>query len=139
MKRKQVEKCPVCDRKFDKGNYKTRHHIFPKYWYESNVVVEVCHTCHQVEFNNMFPIGHRVWSLEQCINNWVKFCKLHKKDALKIYPSIENTLITLDITASKSDKALIIGKGSKMIQSIRSILLVSAVRDKVGINLKIID
>ena len=61
------------------------------------------------------------------------------KDALKIYPSIENTLITLDITASKSDKALIIGKGGKMIQSIRSILLVSAVRDKVGINLKIID
>lgn len=57
----------------------------------------------------------------------------------KINSTIENTLISLNISASKQDKALIIGKGGQMIKAIRTILLVSAVRDRVGINLKVID
>ena len=60
-------------------------------------------------------------------------------DDFRIESSIENTLISLNIRASKQDKALIIGKGGKMISAIRTILLVSAVRDRVGINLKVID
>lgn len=61
------------------------------------------------------------------------------KEDFNITSSIENTLISLNIYASKQDKALIIGKGGQMIKAIRTILLVSAVRDRVGINLKVVD
>lgn len=89
-KRCRTETCPVCDNYYSKKNYWTRHHIFPKFWYNCNIFVEVCHTCHQVEFHKMFPMGNKPWSERTCISNWVRFCRTHKKNAFVIYPFLKN-------------------------------------------------
>lgn len=84
------EICPVCDKHFTKENPRTRHHIFPRFWYKSNVVVYACHICHQVEFHHMFTMRTKVWSVQKCITTWVRFCRTHNKNAFVIYPFLKN-------------------------------------------------
>ncbi len=83
-----TETCPLCDHEYEGQHYWTRHHIFPKFWYEGNVTVEVCHTCHQLEFHRMFPMGNKIWIPSVCVQNWVKFCKSKGKNAYHIYPQL---------------------------------------------------
>lgn len=58
---------------------------------------------------------------------------------IEIEQTNEGTLINLNVKANKSDYGTIIGKGGQMIQNIRRILTVKAVKDGVKINIKIDD
>lgn len=93
--------CPLCDRDYNSKNHPSRHHIFPKYWYGQNgivsyvyvksITVEVCSICHRNEFNVMFPMRLEVpWTLSECVQNWVKFCKTKGKNAYDVYPELKD-------------------------------------------------
>ena len=86
--------CPLCNKSYSKRNRKTEHHILPLAFYRSqeNCKVEVCQTCHQREFNHLYPMT-TVWSKKQCINNWVLFCRSKGKNALELYPQILKLVI----------------------------------------------
>ena len=86
-KRRFVGRCPICNRAYGRGNQHTRHHLFPKVWYRDGIKLDVCHLCHQVEFNNIYKMNH-YWTRKECFNNWVNFCKSKGKNALEIYPEL---------------------------------------------------
>jgi len=96
MTRKKTigDTCPICDRMYEQevkykfSNVKTRHHIFPKLWYKSGLVVYACSECHTYGFHKMFPMRNRIWTPSECVQNWVKFCKSKGKDAYVIYPEL---------------------------------------------------
>lgn len=92
--------CPLCDRKYTIENNRTKHHLFPKYWYSRNgtvgpvkigITVYACHECHEVEFNHLYPmILNQPWSKSECIINWIKFCYSKGKEPLRVYPQLDN-------------------------------------------------
>lgn len=94
MKKKrkyQGECCPICDCEYG-GKYhkRTRHHIFPRWWYYNGFTVYACSKCHQQEFHIQYRMSYLcVWSISECMQNWVKFCKTKGKDAYKIYPELK--------------------------------------------------
>ena len=82
--------CPICDSHYGKLHRKTRHHIFPKWWYKGGITVDVCSQCHQKEFHKQYPMRFgEVWSISECVQNWVKFCKSKGKNAYIIYPELK--------------------------------------------------
>jgi len=90
------EFCPICERmyepqiKYKFTNVRTRHHIFPKLWYHSGVVVYACSECHTYGFHKMFIMdNHRIWTRSECLTYWVRFCKSKGKDAFEIYPHLK--------------------------------------------------
>ena len=92
MRKKKVipAQCPICDYKWD-GIYhkRTRHHIFPKWYYLGGLKVYACSRCHQYEFHVLFPmIKNEPWSESVCVQNWVNFCELKGKNAYVIYPEL---------------------------------------------------
>lgn len=79
--------CPICDKPYDSKRYRTRHHIFPVWWYEDGIKVYACNQCHQVEFHHWYPMAYsKPWTPNQCIRKWVEFCFIKGKDAYAIYP-----------------------------------------------------
>ncbi|MBP7859535.1 KH domain-containing protein [Patescibacteria group bacterium] len=58
---------------------------------------------------------------------------------IEITENVTGTLIDLNVKANKADYGTIIGKGGQMIQNIRKILTVKAVKDGVKINIRIDD
>lgn len=101
MSRKRIKKpesfCPICDRRYEKDvkykfcNVKTKHHLFPSYWYGGRgLKLIACSRCHTYGFHKIFPMGKKVWLQSECVNNWVKFCKYMGKDAYFIYPELKN-------------------------------------------------
>jgi len=89
-KKKHIgEVCPICDYAYDKTHRRTRHHIFPRWWYNGNIVVIACSKCHQKEFHIKFPMKWGcIWSPSECVQKWVKFCKSKGKNAYIIYPEL---------------------------------------------------
>lgn len=81
--------CPLCNKSYNKKNRRTFHHVFPLVFYRGskNVKVEVCETCHQREFNYLYPMRD-VWSKKTCVDNWIAFCRSKGKNALEIYPDL---------------------------------------------------
>ena len=86
----EVDRCPICDNEYQgQRRAKTRHHIFPKWWYKDDFVLCACAQCHQREFHIKYPMNYQeVWSPTEYLQNWVRFCKSKGKDALKIYPQL---------------------------------------------------
>lgn len=90
--------CPLCGKKFTTDNNRTKHHIFPRYWYgkkgtvkhfKSGVSVVACAQCHETEFNHEYPmILNKPWTPSQCVVYWFKFCLSKGKDPLQIYPHL---------------------------------------------------
>ena len=81
--------CPICNYKYEGKRFRTKHHLFPRYWYHSGVVVYACAICHTYEFHKMFPMNlNKVWTRSECIQNWVKFCKIKGRNAYIIYPKL---------------------------------------------------
>lgn len=60
-------------------------------------------------------------------------------DEVEITEQTDGTVITLYIKAAKSDYGAIIGKGGQMVQNMRRILTVKAVKDGIKININIDD
>lgn len=93
-KHQHPEICPLCDKQYDPhvqgqfNNVRTKHHIFPKFWYHSGVVVYACSLCHTYEFHIIFSMDGKVWTRSECLQNWVKFCKFKGKNAFEIYPQL---------------------------------------------------
>jgi len=91
------ERCPICDCEYEKNlltthsNIKTKHHIFPKYWYKGGVKVYACYKCHIAEFDVIYRMDTQMipWTPSECLQNWIKFCKSKGKDAFKIYPELK--------------------------------------------------
>lgn len=82
--------CPLCEKQYHKRNRETHHHVYPKMYYHGRgPLVEVCAKCHS-EFNHDYPMSHeRVWSKEECLQNWSDFCKSKGKWMLKVYPQLK--------------------------------------------------
>jgi len=85
-------KCPLCDNDYSSGNTKrrkSRHHIYPKYFYKNtHLVVNVCQECHS-DFHHEFPsLLPYLWTRAKCLKKWVKFCESKGKDAYEIYPQL---------------------------------------------------
>lgn len=90
-KKKIGEVCPICSAPYGKGHTKTRHHIFPKWWYKNGITVLACSKCHQKEFHIKYRMRYgEMWTPSECLMNWVKFCKQKGKDAFVIYPELCN-------------------------------------------------
>jgi len=94
MKKKESCLCPLCDQKYHKKNPRTRHHIFPRAFYESNITVDVCHNCHW-GFNVLFPMNFK-WSVLSCINKWKRYCVCYDKDMFVIYPILNQFKVIED-------------------------------------------
>lgn len=60
-------------------------------------------------------------------------------DKVVVTEETDGTVITLFIKAEKSDYGAIIGKGGQMVQNMRRILTVRAVKDGIKINISIDD
>jgi hypothetical protein len=88
-KKKVGEVCPICDCAYDSKHRRTRHHIFPKWWYSNGLTVVACSKCHQKEFHVKYVMSWKnPWTPSECLNYWVKFCKLKGKNAYVIYPEL---------------------------------------------------
>lgn len=95
--------CPICARKYSVENNRTKHHIFPRYWYgnkgkvqrlKNGISVLACHQCHEVEFNRDYPmLLNNPWTKQECLINWFKFCLSKGKNPLKIYPYLNDLII----------------------------------------------
>lgn len=92
--RPRPEFCPICDSRFESDepyvfrNVRTKHHVFPKLWYQDGLRIYACSLCHTYGFHQMFPMGNRIWTPSECVQNWVKFCKSKGKNAYVIYPEL---------------------------------------------------
>lgn len=85
------EVCPICERAYGKNRSKTRHHIFPRWWYRIGIVVIACSDCHQRQFHKKYPMVYgEIWTRYECVQNWVDFCKSKGKNAYVIYPELCN-------------------------------------------------
>lgn len=62
-----------------------------------------------------------------------------KPEEVEVTEQTDGTVITLYIKAAKSDYGAIIGKGGQMVQNMRRILTVKAVKDGIKININIDD
>lgn len=83
------ECCPICSKPYGKNRKRTRHHVFPRWWYRDGITVYACSQCHQKEFHKRFPMKYKeVWNVSECVQNWVKFCKSKGKNAYEIYPEL---------------------------------------------------
>jgi len=93
-KKKPVTKdsCPICDCEYKgKHHRRTSHHIFPRWWYKNSITVYACSKCHQLEFHKIYPMKYKeVWSISECMQNWVQFCKSKGKNAYEIYPELKS-------------------------------------------------
>lgn len=90
-KKRTLGRCPLCDYNYgDKKHQRTKHHVFPRYWYSSGITVFVCHECHTREFHRIYPmeLNKYAWTKQQCLKYWVDFCKSKGKDAFLIYPQL---------------------------------------------------
>ncbi|HAS92273.1 MAG TPA: hypothetical protein DCS12_08590 [Clostridiales bacterium] len=91
MKKNNLGNCPLCGKCYkSKKHHRTKHHIFPRYWFGSGVTVFVCHECHTNEFHRFYPmkLDGYAWTKKQCLMYWVQFCKSKGKEAFKIYPQL---------------------------------------------------
>lgn len=68
----------------------------------------------------------------------LKFLVEYPED-LVVTESREGSIVDLNVKANKKDYGTIIGKGGQMIQNIRKVLTVKAVKDNVKVNIKIED
>ena len=91
--------CPICHKQYQKqkmqkhANVRTRHHVFPQIWYGPNgITVYMCFDCHIYGFDKIFymDLSGQPWLPSECVQNLVKFCKYHGKDAYAIYPQLRN-------------------------------------------------
>lgn len=60
-------------------------------------------------------------------------------DEVEVREEVDGTVVNLYIKANKKDYGAIIGRGGQMVQNIRKILTVRAVKDGIKINIKIDD
>lgn len=60
-------------------------------------------------------------------------------DEVKVEEKVDGSIVDLVVTANKGDYGTIIGKGGQMIQNIRKVLTVKAVKDNIKVNIKIDD
>lgn len=58
---------------------------------------------------------------------------------IKVTETVDGSVVNLHVTANKSDYGTIIGKGGQMIQNIRKVLTVKAVKDNIKVNIEIDD
>lgn len=68
----------------------------------------------------------------------LKFIVENPED-IKVAETVDGSIVDLHVTANKNDYGTIIGKGGQMIQNIRKVLTVKAVKDNVKVNIKIED
>ena len=90
-KKKELGNCPLCRCHYGgKMHRRTKHHIFPKFWFNECLTVLACHECHTREFHKIYPmnLSGNAWTKKQCLMYWVEFCKLKGVDAFKVYPQL---------------------------------------------------
>ena len=89
MEQHQLGNCPLCNETYSKDNIRTKHHVFPRLWYNSQVTVFCCERCHK-EFHCIYPMNpNNRWSTYKCIRYWRMFCESKYKNPFKVYPILE--------------------------------------------------
>lgn len=88
----KIGKCLICGQSHTvRKHRKTTHHLFPQIWYgEDGMQVKACFQCHIIDFNAMYPINvEKPWTVSECVQNWINFCKTKGKNAFDIYPQLK--------------------------------------------------